>query len=178
VPQASKDAQAEKDALTKIDAHLHEKISALTMPGEGLNVGGHALKIEPYVVKLKFVDGGTRFFAGAFAGSSAVVMQLKLIDEATNEVVAQPSSSSALQQWVVPGLSGERVTACLKGSPVSPQASCSRAQHPHSTSVVWRSSSKHVMGRRLLILTMPMWLNRPSSAQCSSCISLGSMPAS
>jgi hypothetical protein len=90
VPQASKDAQAEKDALTKIDAHLHEKISALPMPGEGLNVGGHALKIEPYVVKLKFVDGGTRFFAGAFAGSSAVVMQLKLIDEATNEVVAQP----------------------------------------------------------------------------------------
>jgi hypothetical protein len=42
------------------------------------------------VSELKFVDGGTRFFAGAFAGSSAVVMQLRLIDAATKAVVAQP----------------------------------------------------------------------------------------
>jgi hypothetical protein len=87
---ASKDAQSEKDALTKIDAHLHEQIPALTKTWDGVNAGGHTLKIEPYVTQLKFVDGGTRFFAGAFAGSSAVVMQLKLTDETTNEVVAQP----------------------------------------------------------------------------------------
>jgi len=88
--QASKDAQAEKDALTKIDAHLHEKIPGLTKAWERDDPTAHTLKIEPYVVKLKFVDGGTRFFAGAFAGSSAVVMRLKLTDETTGEVVAQP----------------------------------------------------------------------------------------
>jgi hypothetical protein len=88
--QASSDAQAEKEALVKIDTNLHDKILAVTKPWERLDPNGRTLKIQPYVTQLKFVDGGTRFFAGAFAGSSAVVMQVKLTDAATDQIVAQP----------------------------------------------------------------------------------------
>jgi hypothetical protein len=88
--QASTDAQKEKDALAKIDANLHDKILAVTKIWDQGTPSGRSLRIQPYVTQLKFVDGGTRFFAGAFAGSSAVVMQLKLTDEATGEVVGQP----------------------------------------------------------------------------------------
>ena len=88
--QAAPDAQAEKAALAKIDTNLHDKIMAVTKPWERTDANGRTLKIQPYVTQLKFVNGATRFFAGAFAGSSAVVMQLKITDAASNEVVAQP----------------------------------------------------------------------------------------
>jgi hypothetical protein len=88
--QASVEAQDEKAALSKIDGHLREQILTQTKIWERSDPNGRTLKIEPYVVQLKFVDGGARFFAGALAGSSAVVMRLKLTDAATNQVIAQP----------------------------------------------------------------------------------------
>ncbi|WP_459859631.1 hypothetical protein [Dongia sp. agr-C8] len=88
--QASAEAKEETAALTKIQTNLQQKISAVTKPWERTEPNARKLKIEPYVDQLKFVDGGTRFFAGAFAGSSAVVIKLKLIDAATQQVIAQP----------------------------------------------------------------------------------------
>jgi hypothetical protein len=88
--QASAEAKAETEALAKIETSLKAKIPALTKAWEQTDPTGRKLQIEPMVEQLKFVDGGTRFFAGAFAGSSAVVMRLKLIDAATHQVIAQP----------------------------------------------------------------------------------------
>jgi len=88
--QASTEAKQETAALTKVEANLHDKISAVTAPWQRADAGARKLRIEPYVDQLKFVDGGTRFFAGAFAGSSAVVIKLKLTDAATGQVVAWP----------------------------------------------------------------------------------------
>lgn len=48
------------------------------------------LVIEPVIEKVRFISGGKRFFAGAFAGSSRILLRLRLIDAATGEVVAQP----------------------------------------------------------------------------------------
>lgn len=48
------------------------------------------LVIEPIIEKVRFISGGKRFFAGAFAGSSRILLRLKLTDAATGEVVAQP----------------------------------------------------------------------------------------
>ena len=50
---------------------------------------GHLL-IEPVITEIKFVSGGTRFFAGAFAGSSAVVMQVKIYDKERGDTIAHP----------------------------------------------------------------------------------------
>lgn len=88
--QASDAAKTEKAALAKIETNLQEKIPALTKAWEHPGANARTLKIEPYIAQLKFVDGGTRFFAGAFAGSSAVVMKLKLTDTASNQIVAEP----------------------------------------------------------------------------------------
>jgi hypothetical protein len=43
---------------------------------------------------LKFVGGGKRFVAGAMAGSSAVVIRMRLTDVATGEVIADPEANS------------------------------------------------------------------------------------
>ena len=39
---------------------------------------------------MKFVSGKARFWGGAFAGGTAVLMTVKLSDAATGEVIAEP----------------------------------------------------------------------------------------
>jgi hypothetical protein len=39
------------------------------------------------MTELKFVGGGKRFFAGALAGSSAIVLHAKLAEKATGKVI-------------------------------------------------------------------------------------------
>ncbi|UBB26230.1 hypothetical protein LAG73_03850 [Pseudoxanthomonas japonensis] len=48
------------------------------------------LVIEPVIEKVRFISGGKRFFAGAFAGSSRILLRLRLTDAASGELVAQP----------------------------------------------------------------------------------------
>jgi hypothetical protein len=48
------------------------------------------LVIEPRIDKIRFISGGARVWAGAFAGSSRVLVVLRLVDKATGEVVAEP----------------------------------------------------------------------------------------
>ena len=51
---------------------------------------GPTLVIQPRVEEIKFIGGAARFWAGAFAGSSAVVMRVTYTDETTGAVVASP----------------------------------------------------------------------------------------
>ena len=48
------------------------------------------LVIEPRIDKIRFISGGARVWAGAFAGSSRVLVKLRLVDQATGAVVAEP----------------------------------------------------------------------------------------
>lgn len=48
------------------------------------------LIIEPRIDKVRFISGGARFWAGALAGSSRVLVKMKLIDKASGAVVAEP----------------------------------------------------------------------------------------
>jgi hypothetical protein len=86
--KSSEAAKTEKDALAKIEQHLKAKLPPLLATWQ--KGDGAKLTIEPNVRELKFVSGGARFFAGAMAGSSAVVMTLTLTDVATGRIVAQP----------------------------------------------------------------------------------------
>ena len=43
------------------------------------------LVIQPVIKQIKFVGGAARFWAGAMAGSSVVIMDVNLIDAGTNE---------------------------------------------------------------------------------------------
>lgn len=51
---------------------------------------GQSLVLEPRIEKLKVVSGGTRFFAGALAGDSYVVMKLRIVEQPSGTVVAEP----------------------------------------------------------------------------------------
>ena len=87
---ASAEARKEDAALAKIDSNLQVSIKRLILPWEKADPAGRTLKIEPFVKELKFVSGNQRFWGGAFAGSSAVVMTLRLVDATSNAVIAEP----------------------------------------------------------------------------------------
>ena len=88
--EASAEAKKEDRALAKISENMQQTVKPQLVSWEKQGAEGRTLKIQPYVQDLKFVDGGTRFFAGALAGSSAVVMKVKLIDAETGAIVAEP----------------------------------------------------------------------------------------
>lgn len=54
------------------------------------NTRGQTLVIEPRIEKLKVVSGGARFWAGAFAGDSYVVMKFKIVEQPSGNQLAEP----------------------------------------------------------------------------------------
>ncbi|MBF6023839.1 hypothetical protein [Lysobacter niastensis] len=48
------------------------------------------LRIEPKIEKIRFVTGAGRIWGGAFAGSSQVLLTLRIVDKASGQVLAQP----------------------------------------------------------------------------------------
>jgi hypothetical protein len=48
------------------------------------------LIIKPVISEIKFIGGGARFWAGALAGSSAVIARIELIDQETGTRIAHP----------------------------------------------------------------------------------------
>ena len=53
---------------------------------------GDTLIIKPYVKQIKFIGGAARFWGGALAGSSVVIIDAILEDAATGEVVGKMGS--------------------------------------------------------------------------------------
>ena len=49
-----------------------------------------AVTNEPHIDKLKVVSGGARFWAGAMAGNSNVVMKLRIIEKPSGTLIAEP----------------------------------------------------------------------------------------
>ncbi|WP_290884818.1 hypothetical protein [Arenimonas sp.] len=80
-------------ALVNLQANLDERIGpwlaevngAATVEGEP-----RVLRIEPYVAGIRFISGGKRVFAGAFAGKSRVLLKLRIVDAGTGTVIAEP----------------------------------------------------------------------------------------
>lgn len=86
-------------AVNKIDEILERDLAPAVNAMEvvsqdevdALNVdNSNTLLIQPIVKQVKFISGGVRFFAGAFAGSSVVVMDVQFTDAATGDIVAEP----------------------------------------------------------------------------------------
>lgn len=88
--RASPEAGRETAALKRIDANVRQKVLALTAGWEQPGSGGRTLRIEPYVSQLKFVGVNGRFWVGPLAGSSAVVMTMRLVDKDTRKLIAEP----------------------------------------------------------------------------------------
>lgn len=88
--QVSSEAAHETAAVDKISQYMQQRVGGTLAGWENRSQSGRVLNVEPTIVQLKFVSGGTRFFAGALAGSSAVLMRVRLVDAQTGRVIADP----------------------------------------------------------------------------------------
>ncbi len=84
---------ANERAAAKIAEHINTQIkpiiTAWNVAGAS-KPAGLTLTIEPSITQLKFISGKVRFWAGAFAGSSYVVMKLKLIEQPGDKIIGEP----------------------------------------------------------------------------------------
>lgn len=60
---------------------------------------GTALLVEPIVVDLKKVNVSERFWVGPLAGSSAMLLKLKLTDAGAKEIIAEPVFYGKSNAW-------------------------------------------------------------------------------
>ena len=91
---------ANQRALVKIQENLDLNLKTYLQQWNSEKTGnGRTLVIEPVVEQIKFIGAGARVFAGPLAGSSAVVMKLKITDTATNKIVAYPEFFQRAEAW-------------------------------------------------------------------------------
>jgi hypothetical protein len=90
-PYAGQDAN--EDAKKRLQTSLDEKVQSFLPQwnaAEAKNTPAKTLKIQPTIRHVKFIGGAARFWTGAAAGGSAVLMTVKLSDAATGEVIGEP----------------------------------------------------------------------------------------
>ena len=84
---------ANKEALVAFQRNLDERVGAWVAEQNAAPAKRTPLRtlvIEPRIEKIRFISGGKRFWAGAFAGSSQLLVKLTLTDAATGDVIATP----------------------------------------------------------------------------------------
>ena len=88
---------ANQKALRKIDELLFQDMRMIFPELKRIEAGQEfsaaaerTLQIVPTIKEIKFIGGAARFWAGAMAGSSAVLMQATYKDSSTGDVIADP----------------------------------------------------------------------------------------
>jgi hypothetical protein len=85
--------EANERAVAKIQENVSLNADSLV---KGWNAKGTAvtptrtLVIAPAIFEIKFISGGSRFWAGALAGSSAVILTAKITEKETGKEIANP----------------------------------------------------------------------------------------
>jgi hypothetical protein len=80
-------------AKAKIQEYLNTETSAIVQRWNGDAQGsqkGVTLSIEPRIEKIKFIGGAARFWAGALAGDSYVVIKVRFVEKPGDKVLAEP----------------------------------------------------------------------------------------
>lgn len=99
---ATEEVTGQTAAMQKIQDNIDEKLKPRIDDWNKescTDQRGRTLVIEPMVTEMKFVGGAKRVFAGAFAGSSAVILKATFTEKETGAVIATPefySKSSAM----------------------------------------------------------------------------------
>jgi len=73
-----------------VDGRINAMIAAWNAAGSSASVQPRTLRIEPEITEIKFVGTAARFWAGAMAGSSIVVLKVRFVEAETGTVVAEP----------------------------------------------------------------------------------------
>jgi hypothetical protein len=95
-PVAMSDEYCQHNANLRAKAKIQENLDRKLNPMFEIwnkNVQGQeemALVLKPKIEAIKFISGGARAFVGPFAGGSAVLMRMTIVDKKTGEVIANP----------------------------------------------------------------------------------------
>ena len=87
------DQGANQKATAKIQEYFDLEVKPLINRWNGEKPArqtSRTLLIEPRIEHIKFIGGGARFWTGALAGSSAVLMKVKYVEKTTGKVIAEP----------------------------------------------------------------------------------------
>lgn len=99
---AYSDHHANRKATAKIQEHFDLQVKSLLDSWNGNKPIGQTsriLLIEPRIEHIKFIGGGPRFWAGALAGSSAMIMKVKYSEKTTGKVIAEPEFFQHAAAW-------------------------------------------------------------------------------
>lgn len=80
-------------ALVKIQANVDQRMTSALQTWNGAAPAGapvRTLRIEATIPEIKFINATSRVFAGALAGSSAVILRAKITEQETGKVIAEP----------------------------------------------------------------------------------------
>jgi hypothetical protein len=88
-PQFSGQSANER-ALEKINANLFKRLGENPEKWNSRPENGRALVIEPIVTNIRFIGVGARVFAGPLSGSSGVIIQVKVTDVNTGNLIDHP----------------------------------------------------------------------------------------
>jgi hypothetical protein len=87
-PYAGQDAN--EAAKRKIQENIDARLNAAIAEWNASATGAGTIVIEPAITEIKFISGGSRFLAGAMAGSSAVILRARVTDADSGRVLATP----------------------------------------------------------------------------------------
>ncbi|SPD75119.1 hypothetical protein PITCH_A420080 [uncultured Desulfobacterium sp.] len=73
--------------------NIFKKVEKENAAGGGM--GGQSLLVKPRLINMRIVSGSARFWGGAFAGRSDMVVELKMTDAASGMVVHEKVLSTA-----------------------------------------------------------------------------------
>jgi curli biogenesis system outer membrane secretion channel CsgG len=101
-PEALQECQA--NLIGSLATQKAFKSVALAKPGK--KFPARSLVVQTRVSDIHIVHGAARFWAGAFAGSSYMNLDLKLTDAATGKVVREKEISSSNNAWAAAWVGG------------------------------------------------------------------------
>lgn len=84
--------EANKVALERLQANIDLRVKPVLAEWNARDAGAapRTLRIQPEIRYIRFITGGKRFWGGALAGGSSVLMKVRMTDAATGEVIAEP----------------------------------------------------------------------------------------
>jgi len=89
-------------ARAKIQEDLSQRMDPALKQWNSTGAAGEparTLLIEPTISEIKFINGGARFWAGALAGSSAIIMNARISEKETGKVIATPMFYARAEAW-------------------------------------------------------------------------------
>ena len=89
-------------ALLKVQENVSHKIDAVMAAWNATGASitpRRTLLIEPVITEMKFINGNARFWVGPLAGSSAVILHVKITEKETGKVIATPVFFSRAEAW-------------------------------------------------------------------------------